>query len=108
MGALGRQGPAVVEMTQQYFFGELSLILGELQAVATDDAAERAIARLRHEAEMGPLAALGSVAARALELTEGWCWDSLSRGDSATFARQTALCAGLWEFAVCAGLLEDR
>jgi hypothetical protein len=95
-------------MTQEYLFGELSLILGELQAVATDDAAGREIARLRHEAEIGPLAALGLVAARALELTEGWCWASLSRGHSTTFARQTALCAGLWEFAVCAGLVEDR
>ncbi len=95
-------------MTQQYLFGELSLILGDLQAVATNDAAEREIASLRHAAEMGPLTALGSVAARALEVTEGWCWASLSRGDSATFTRQTALCAGLWEFAVCAGLFDDR
>jgi hypothetical protein len=95
-------------MTQQYRLGELSLILGELQAVATNEAALCDIARLRREAETGPLRALASVAARALVLTDGWCWDSLMRGDSAAFARQAAICGELWEFAVCAGLLEDR
>jgi len=59
-------------------------------------------------AETAPLAALTSVAACALELTDGWCWDSLMRGDSAAFTRQAAICAELWEFAVCAGLIEDR
>ena len=59
------------------------------------------IARLRREAETGPLAALASVVARALELTDG-------HGDSAAFARQAAICGELWEFAVCAGLVEDR
>jgi len=95
-------------MTQQYLFGELSLILGELQAVATNEAAVRDVARLRREAETGPLVALASVATRALELTDGWCWDSLMRGDSAAFAREAATCTELWEFAVCAGLIEDR
>ena len=95
-------------MTQQYLLGELSLILGELQAVAANEAAVRDIARLRREAEAGSLAALASVAARALKLADGWCWDSLLRGDSAAFARQAAICAELWEFAVCAGLIEDR
>ncbi|HEV8420217.1 MAG TPA: hypothetical protein VGR13_02535 [Actinomycetota bacterium] len=95
-------------MTQQYLLGELSLILGELQAVVTDEAAVRDIARLRQEAETGPLAALASVAARGLELTDGWCWESLMRGDSAAFAREAAICAELWEFAICAGLVEDR
>ena len=95
-------------MTQQYLLGELSLILGELQAVATNEAAVRDIARLRREAEAGPLAALAAVAACALALTDGWCWDSLMRGDSAAFTRQAAICGQLWEFAVCADLLEDR
>jgi hypothetical protein len=95
-------------MTQQYLLGELSLILGELQAVAANEAAVRDVARLRQEAEAGPLAALASVAARALELTDGWCWDSLMRGDPAAFTRQAAICAELWEFAACAGLFEDR
>lgn len=94
-------------MTQQYLLGELSVILGELQAVAASEAAERDAARLRREAERGPPAALASVATRALELTDGWCWHSLMRGDGATFARQAAICAELWEFAVCAGLVRD-
>ena len=95
-------------MTQQYRLGELSLILGELQTVATDEAASHAITRLRREVETGPLRALASVAARALELTDGWCWDSLMRGDAASFTRQAVIGGELWEFAVCAGLLEDR
>jgi len=95
-------------MTQQYLLGELSLILGELQAVATNEAAVGEIARLRQETETGPLSSLPSVAGRALEVSDCWCWDSLMRGDSAGFARQAAICAELWGFAVCAGLVEDR
>ena len=95
-------------MTQQYRLGELSLILGELEAVATNEAAVRNIAVLRREAETGSLRALASVAARALELIDGWCWDSLTRGDSAAFTRQAAICGELWEFAICAALLDDR
>jgi hypothetical protein len=53
-------------MTQQYLLGELSLILGELQIVATNEAAVREMAHLRQEAETGPLAGLACVVARAL------------------------------------------
>jgi hypothetical protein len=95
-------------MTQHYLLGELSLILGELQAAATSEAAVRDIVGLRREAETGPLTALPSVAVRALELTDDWCWNSLMLGESAAFARQAATCGHLWEFAVCAGLVEDR
>jgi len=95
-------------MTQQYRRGELSAILGELQAAVADDAGVRDLVRLRREVETGPLPGLASAAARALELADGWCWDSLMRGDSAAFARQGAICGVLWEFAVSAGLLEDR
>jgi hypothetical protein len=48
-------------MTQQYIAGELSLRLGQLQAMATDQERAREVARLRHEAETVPLAALGSM-----------------------------------------------
>lgn len=94
-------------MTQQYLLGELSLILRALQTVATNEAAVRDVAGLRREAETRPLAALASVAARALELTDHWCWDSLARGDAAAFARQAAIFVELSEFALCAGLVED-
>ena len=88
--------------------GELSVILGELLAVARNEAAVDEIERLRQQAETGSLAALASVAARGLKLTDAWCWDSLMRGDSAAFAREAKICAELWEFAICAGLVEDR
>jgi hypothetical protein len=45
--------------------------------------------------------------ARALALTEGLCWDSLNRGDTAAFARQAAVCAELHDFGACAGLLKE-
>jgi hypothetical protein len=47
------------------------------------------------------------VTVRALALTDGLCWDSLNRGDTAAFTRQAAVCAELHEFGVCAGLLEE-
>jgi hypothetical protein len=94
-------------MTQQYLAGELSLLLGDLQAVAINGASARELARLRRQAETGPLPALSSVAVRALVVTDDLCWDSLTRADGRLFARQAALGAELHEFGVCAGLLED-
>jgi hypothetical protein len=94
-------------MTQQYLVGELSLILGELQAAATHAAAVREVVRLRQEAETTPPAALGPVMARAMKLGCRVCWDALTRGESAAFIRDTAIYAELWEFGVCAGLLEE-
>ncbi len=94
-------------MTRQYIAGELSLILGELQAVATTEATVRDVVHLRQEAETAPIASLASVIMRALELTDGVCWDSLTCGETAAFTREAAICAELWEFGVCANLLEE-
>lgn len=92
-------------MTQQYLVGELSALLGLLQAVTPDPASAGDLARLRHEAETRPAAGLASVAVRALALTDGLCWESLTRAEAAVFARQAELSAELHEFSVCAGLL---
>jgi hypothetical protein len=94
-------------MTRQYVAGELSVLLAHVQAVTTTEEAGRDAWSLRHAAETEPIPALGLVAARALALAEGLCWDSLSRGDTAAFTRQAAVCAELHEFGVCAGLLEE-
>jgi hypothetical protein len=94
-------------MTQQYIAGELSLRLGQLQAMATDQERAREVARLRHEAETVPLAALGSVLVRALGVADRLCWDSLGCGDTVAFSRQAASCAELWEFGICASLFEE-
>jgi len=94
-------------MTQQYVAGELSLRLGELQAVATDHERAQEIARLRDEAERAPHAALGSVVVRALGLANGFCRDSLECGDVLAFSRRVAICADLWEFCVCACLVGE-
>jgi hypothetical protein len=93
-------------MTQHYLVGELSLTLGELQVAATNPATARDVARLRHEAETTPPAALGPVVARAVKLGDRVCWDALTQGESAALIRDTAIYAALWEFGVCAGLLE--
>jgi hypothetical protein len=94
-------------MTRQYVAGELSVLLAHLQAVTTTDAAGRDAWSLRHAAETEPIPALGLVTERALALTEGLCWESLNRGDTAAFLRQAAVGAELREFGVCAGLLKE-
>jgi hypothetical protein len=94
-------------MRQQYLAGELSLRLGQLRVVAKSQASVRDVGRLRQEAETRPPTALAPVVVRALELTDGLCWDSLTRGDTSTFTSQAGICADLREFGVCAGLLEE-
>lgn len=97
----------VVEMTRQYIAGELSLKLGQLQAAAPDPRRARAVACLRYEAETVPLVALSSVVARALELGDRFCWDSLGSGDALAFDWQAGVCADLREFGICARLFEE-
>jgi hypothetical protein len=58
------RGVAMV-MTQQYLVGELSVILGEIQAAAATEACARQAWDLRLEVESAPVTALPSVAARA-------------------------------------------
>jgi hypothetical protein len=94
-------------MTRQYVAGELSWRLGELEAAATNQDRAREVGRLRYEAETVPLAALGSVAVRALGLADRLCWDSLDCGDALAFSRRAAICAELWEFGVCARLFGE-
>jgi hypothetical protein len=95
-------------MTQQYVAGELSLLLAQLQAVTTGQERVGEVVRLRRDAETLPVVALRCVAARALRLTDVLCWDSVARGDGESFCRQAAVSARLYEFGVCAGLLEDE
>jgi hypothetical protein len=94
-------------MTQQYLVGETSVLLAQLQTPGADPLAVRALARLRQEAETGPVSGLGAVALRALELADHLCQDSLQRGDVPNFLRQCAGAAELREFCLCAQLLAD-
>lgn len=98
---------AAITVTEQCLAGELSLMLARLQQTA-DPASGSAFEELRREAETAPVAALGSVAARALRLGDTVCWESVSRGDSAAFRRQAAAVAELYEFGLCAGLLDEE
>ena len=106
-GRTARHRELAMRMTRQYVAGELSVLLGQLQAAATTEESGREAWSLRQAAETEPITALGSVTERALALTEGLCWDSLNRGDIAAFTRQAAVCAELHDFGVCAGLLEE-
>jgi hypothetical protein len=94
-------------MTQQYLAGELSVLLGRVQAITTTDAARREAWSLRVAAETGPIQRLGWVTVRALALTERLCWDSLNQGDATAFTCQAAAATALREFGVCSGLLKD-
>ncbi len=106
-GAAAQAGGLAMGMTRQYLAGELSVVLGHLQAATTTEAATREAWSLRHAAETEPIPALRSVTVDALALAEGLCWDSLNRGDTVAFTRQAAVCAELHEFGVCAGLLKE-
>jgi hypothetical protein len=83
------------------------LLLATLQQVADGegDSGTRAGA-LRWEAETRPLWVLADVENRALALAEGLCWASLQRGDTAAFERRARMAERLFEFGVCAELLQ--
>jgi hypothetical protein len=95
-------------MTLQYIAGELSFILGELEAAVPNRAARHQVADLRREVETAPFPALPAVAARALRLTDDACWASLTRGDAESFRREASISAELWSFGLCACLLDER
>lgn len=42
-----------------------------------------------------------------MKLIDRLCWDALTRGETEAFIREIAICTELWEFGVCAGLLEE-
>lgn len=94
-------------MTQQYLAGELSLRLALLQDFATEQGFQRDAARLRKAAETGPLTSLSAVLARALALSDSLCWDSLDRGAGAAFISEATIAGELYEFGVCARLIDD-
>lgn len=94
-------------MTQQYIAGELSLLPGDLEVVAQHAGMGDDVASLRHQAETSPIPALRYVAVRALALNRRLCWEALATGDIASFIRETALCAELHQFGVCARLLPE-
>jgi hypothetical protein len=93
-------------VTQQYLYGELSLLLGQLQDVMVAKAGASEIAELRQYVEAGSV--LTSATLRALKLADQACWESLGRGDVSRFSRQAAVSSRLWDFGVCAGFIEER
>lgn len=98
-------------MTQDYLVGELSARLERLQSASVGTAGTLTrlrLMRLRRRVETRPAAELRAETARALALADRLCWDSLFRGDMATFDRQAAISADLRLFGICAQLLEEE
>jgi hypothetical protein len=93
-------------MTQDYLIGELSVRLERLQSASAGTA--RDLAQLRRRVETRPAAELRAETVQALALADRVCWDSLSRGDTATFDRQAAATADLRVFGICARLLDEE
>ena len=88
-------------MTQQYLAGELSLLLSEVEQLARQHSWAGAVALLRREAETTQLAV------RGLQLADALCWCSLADGDVAAFENQAGVVSRLFEFGVCAGLVDE-
>lgn len=93
-------------MTQDYLIGELSVHLQELEATAARDATAD-VTRLRELVETSSPTELAAAAAHALAVADRICWDSLTRGDTAAFARQARASAELRQFGICARLITD-
>jgi hypothetical protein len=94
-------------MTQDYLVGEMSVCLQHLEAATAGQEAAADVVRLRRQVETSPPSSLAAEAARALAVGDGLCWDSLTRGDTAAFARQARVSAELREFGICARLIAD-
>jgi hypothetical protein len=94
-------------MTQDYLVGEMSVCLQRLEAATAGREAAADVARLRRQVETNPPSSLAAEAARALAVADDLCWDSLTRGDAAAFARQARVSAELREFGICARLIAD-
>jgi hypothetical protein len=93
-------------MTHNYLIGELSVRLEGLQSTSAGTTGD--LARLRQRVETRPAAELPAETVQALALADRLCWDSLSKGDTATFDRRAAISADLRVFGICARLLEEE
>jgi hypothetical protein len=94
-------------MTRDYLVGELSIRLQRLEAATAEREAAADVVRLIRQVETSPPGSLAAEAARALAVADALCWDSLTRGDTATFARQARVSAELREFGICARLIAN-
>lgn len=86
-------------MTQQYLIGQLSVLLGQLEARCGD---RTAVHDLRRRVEQAPLQQAPELTHVAIELADASCWAALERGDVAEFVAAAKAAAALGEFADCA------
>jgi hypothetical protein len=91
-------------VTQQYIFGELSSLLGELQPTPTN-LLDHAVDDLRRDVELSPLPMLPGLAHEAMTLTDTICWTALEQGNAGEFRRYASTAVALRDFTVSASLL---
>lgn len=109
-------GEAAITVTQMYLAGELSLMLARLQQAAADPASGSAFEELRREAETARVAAelggrTGTASGRHRLLGIGIPRrqrgvSQPGRGGRGTL--RAAAAAELYEFGLCAGLLDEE
>ena len=93
----------VIDVTQQYLVGELSVLVGELQRAAprtlraTTDV-------VRHRVESSAPDELGLLVRSVIAEADRLCWLSLGSGDLGAFAEQAEAAAALGAFAHAARL----
>jgi hypothetical protein len=97
-----------IAMTQQYIVGELSSRIAALESLAPEPSWRASLELVRRDSERRSPRELGAAARQVLAVVDGWCRDSLRRGDIDLFVRQCAASSEVWEFAVCSGLIDDR
>jgi hypothetical protein len=95
-------------MTTQYLVGDISRLLGDLQAAMTTEVSAAEIGRLRHRAEATPPWRLAPVLARALARANQASWESLIRGDAQAFVAQCAARDELVDFGDSADLFDPQ
>ena len=92
-------------MTQQYLIGQLSLLLGELEAPPGE--LLTAVSELRREVERSPVSVLPRLARDAIGLGDAIFWASLEQADASCFCDRARAAAALGEFADNAGFLRE-
>lgn len=88
----------VMDVTQQYLVGELSVLVGELQR-ATPRTLRAATDAVRHRVESSAPDELGPLVREVIAEADRLCWSSLGRGDLGAFAEQAEAAASLGAFA---------
>ena len=101
--AAGTVVTVVMDVTQQYLVGELSILVGELHRSARRECPD-AVGELRRRVERAGPGQLAALAGEAIAHADELCWASLEAGDLAAFIEQATAAAALGDFTHAARL----